>query len=256
MDNIQTKFDEVIITTSNIEEMKGKYLAERLLRTWKEDFVDDDTAEVVSIERNEVIFEKGVFLSPDNLSQINFLLQSQDIKEVSVSNQKREGLQVNGSSSVWLVSVLINSKSKSHLYLYANSVEMAMNICTDYLEQKYSGFFKFINIKELDYFTLISTTEEEEQEAVENQKDLHFYKMEVSVVDLEDDYSYDQIFFLKASDAEDAKTKILIYLTVFRKENDLPNAFELKTLSAKTIKCDNVIDLSFSEVYFLNNENE
>jgi hypothetical protein len=255
MKKLETKFDEVIITTSKVDEMKGKYIAERLLRTWKEDFVDEDTSEVVAIERNEIIFEKGAFLSPDNLSQINFMLQSEDIKEVTVSNQKREAVNVNGSSSVWLVSVLINTKSKSHLYLYANSVEMAMNVSTDYLEQKYSGFFKYVNIKELDYFTLLSTKEEEEDEALKNDKELHFYKIEVDVIDLTDDYNYQQIFFLKAQNAEDAKTKILVYLTDFREDNDLPNPFELKTLSAKTIKCDNVIDMSFSEAYF-DKENE
>jgi len=39
-----TKHEQTIITTSNIEEMKGFYLAERLFRTWKENFVDEDKA--------------------------------------------------------------------------------------------------------------------------------------------------------------------------------------------------------------------
>lgn len=49
--NIQTRKDEIRFFTNKPEEMLGKYLAKRLLRTWQEDFVDNDTGEVVSIDR-------------------------------------------------------------------------------------------------------------------------------------------------------------------------------------------------------------
>ncbi len=42
--------------------MLGKRLAARVLRTWVEDFVDEDTGEVVSIERNEVVLERDTVL--------------------------------------------------------------------------------------------------------------------------------------------------------------------------------------------------
>lgn len=252
MNRLQTKFNEEILTTSNLEEMKGKYIAKRLLRTWKEDFTDEDTGEVVSIDRNEVLFDKGAFLSPDNLSQINFWLQSNDIKEVTVSNQKRESTLIFGSASVWQVTAVLNGKTKSNLYLYANSVEMAMQISSDFLEQQYTGFFNFSCIRELDYFTLLSTSE---NEVAKSEKEYHFYKIDVDIIDLEDHTNYIKTFFLKASDAEDAKAKIFIHLTEFRKNNDLPNPFELKIVAAKTINCDNVIDYGFSEEYF-NKQNE
>lgn len=46
--SVETKFKENIITTSTIEEMKDNYLAERLLRTWGEEFVDEDTGETIA----------------------------------------------------------------------------------------------------------------------------------------------------------------------------------------------------------------
>jgi len=85
MNNIITKFEEEVLITSTLEEMRGKFLSKRLLRTWKEDFSDEDTGEVVQIERNELILEIGTFLGQSELSEINFMLQSGDIKEVSVS---------------------------------------------------------------------------------------------------------------------------------------------------------------------------
>ncbi len=48
----------------------GRKLAARVLRTWMEDFVDEDTGEVVSIERNEVLLERDTIISDDNLELI------------------------------------------------------------------------------------------------------------------------------------------------------------------------------------------
>jgi len=89
-----TKFEQEIKTTSDLEEMKGLYLADRLFRTWKEDFVDEDTGETVQIERKEILFNKGTLLDSKTLAELNFFLQSGDITEVRVSNQQREAQRV------------------------------------------------------------------------------------------------------------------------------------------------------------------
>ena len=62
--------DEVDVTPENLEINKGRKLAARLLRSWLEDFVDEDTGEVVSVERNEVIFERDTILDEDNIAEI------------------------------------------------------------------------------------------------------------------------------------------------------------------------------------------
>lgn len=58
-EKIQTRKDEVRFKTSDIRRIIGKYLAANVLRTWNEDFVDDDTGEVVTIERNEICLSAG-----------------------------------------------------------------------------------------------------------------------------------------------------------------------------------------------------
>ena len=72
--------------TSDPKEILGKYLPKHVLKTWKEDFIDEDTHEVVSIERNEVIVDSGE-ITQDKLQQIMFAIQAGDIEDVEVSNE-------------------------------------------------------------------------------------------------------------------------------------------------------------------------
>jgi DNA-directed RNA polymerase subunit beta len=62
--------DEVKADRKSLEANIGRRLAERVLRSWTEDFVDEDTGEVVSIERNEVILERDSVLSEDYVDTI------------------------------------------------------------------------------------------------------------------------------------------------------------------------------------------
>ena len=48
----------------------GRKLAARVLKSWLEDFVDEDTGEVVSIERNEVILDRDTLLEKDHIQEI------------------------------------------------------------------------------------------------------------------------------------------------------------------------------------------
>ncbi|MFN9583478.1 MAG: DNA-directed RNA polymerase subunit beta, partial [Bacteroidota bacterium] len=50
--------EEIKVSKSGLKKVVGRKLAARVLKTWVEDFVDEDTGEVVSIERNEVIIER------------------------------------------------------------------------------------------------------------------------------------------------------------------------------------------------------
>ena len=62
--------EEVKVTRQNLEERKGQKLAARVLKSWTEDFVDEDTGEVVSIERNEVILDRESELTDEAIEII------------------------------------------------------------------------------------------------------------------------------------------------------------------------------------------
>ncbi len=63
--------DEITLSSKKeLQKAVGKRLAARVLRTWMEDFVDEDTGEVVSIERNEVLLERDTTITEDNIDAI------------------------------------------------------------------------------------------------------------------------------------------------------------------------------------------
>ncbi|PMC08384.1 DNA-directed RNA polymerase subunit beta [Hoylesella timonensis] len=62
--------EEVKVNKKNMKASIGRRLAARVLKSWNEDFVDEDTGEVVSIERNEVIMERETEITEDNVADI------------------------------------------------------------------------------------------------------------------------------------------------------------------------------------------
>ena len=62
--------EEVKVNKTALKKALGRKLAARVLKSWNEDFVDEDTGEVVSIERNEVIMERETEITEDNMDDI------------------------------------------------------------------------------------------------------------------------------------------------------------------------------------------
>jgi len=62
--------DEVKVTKTALKQVIGRKLAARVLKSWVEDFVDEDTGEVVSIERNEIIIDRETVLEEVHINEI------------------------------------------------------------------------------------------------------------------------------------------------------------------------------------------
>ena len=62
--------EEVKVSKAGLKKILGRKLAARVLNTWYEDFVDEDTGEVISIERNEVILDRDTIIEKDNIEKI------------------------------------------------------------------------------------------------------------------------------------------------------------------------------------------
>ena len=62
--------EEMKVNKTNLKKALGRKLAARVLRTWVEDFVDEDTGEVVSIDRNEVVIDRETVLEEEHIQQI------------------------------------------------------------------------------------------------------------------------------------------------------------------------------------------
>ncbi|MBX2888743.1 MAG: DNA-directed RNA polymerase subunit beta [Ferruginibacter sp.] len=79
--------DEVKADKKTLEKNIGKRLAARVLRSWTEDFVDEDTGEVVTIERNEIILERDVVLDEENVA----LIVEMGVKSVFIQKEEVSG---------------------------------------------------------------------------------------------------------------------------------------------------------------------
>ncbi len=62
--------EEVKASKTGLKKYIGRKLAARVLKTWHEDFVDEDTGEVVSIERNEIILDRDTVLEKEHIDEV------------------------------------------------------------------------------------------------------------------------------------------------------------------------------------------
>ena len=62
--------EEVKVSKTGLKKTIGRKLAARVLKTWHEDFVDEDTAEVISIERNEIIIDRDTVIEKKHIDEI------------------------------------------------------------------------------------------------------------------------------------------------------------------------------------------
>ena len=62
--------EEIKVSKTGIKKVLGRKLAARVLKTWHEDFVDEDTGEVISIERNEIIIDRDIILEKAHIDGI------------------------------------------------------------------------------------------------------------------------------------------------------------------------------------------
>ena len=102
--------EEIKVNRTNLKKAVGRKLAARVLKTWVEDFVDEDTGEVVSIERNDVILDRETVLEEENIQEIldsgvqNILLHKEDANtsdysiifntlQKDTSNSEKEAIQ-------------------------------------------------------------------------------------------------------------------------------------------------------------------
>ncbi len=98
--------EEIDATKENLKKVVGRRLAARVLRTWTEDFVDEDTGEVVSIDRNEILLER------------DSIIQDLDIDVIAQSSQKsiilhREDININDFAIIYNTLQKDNSNSES-----------------------------------------------------------------------------------------------------------------------------------------------
>nr|DAL15320.1 MAG TPA_asm: hypothetical protein [Caudoviricetes sp.] len=153
--------------TLPVEEANGWYLMQTEKRYWEEDFLDEDTGNVSTVERSETICGKG--------TQINDIMKSllleNGIKTIKVSNipllgQQDKNLNLWGTD----VKILTGKGNKKSYIVTADSPAAAEVFISEYLEVNLEATFKLIKINEQDYQKVIKIYDSEKEQLELNKK--------------------------------------------------------------------------------------
>lgn len=152
METIVTKKDEIISSItlpSELAKAVGMYINKTVKKSWIEDFIDEDTGEVIPIERNEVLYDKGTTITPELTAKILFYMQAGDIGEIEISNQRRAAYEACYGARIYLIVAEVGPKMKKNKFLFqAPSIPVALEIIRDYIELNFIGGYRIISVKE------------------------------------------------------------------------------------------------------------
>ncbi|WP_293490339.1 RNA polymerase subunit sigma [Prevotella sp.] len=250
----------------------GKFLASNVLKTWNEDFIDESTGEVVTIERNEILFERGSYIDDDLAQQINFSIQAEEIKDVEVSNQRRLAAP-NQRTGLYpfKVSARIGTKRRTFI-LQAQDAAKAIEVATDYIELNFRNSFDITDIKLMDNVVILNDRLRKSVEAKEGaneegaepdngeetRDDTKYYKVEaevaISTENEEEPEKKPYDFIVRTKDVDTAKVVITAWINAKVKERterdgDERKVIDLSILSASPFACNAIVDKTFCLAY-------
>lgn len=271
IDPTKTRKDAVVFESSEPAEMVGFYLAEPLLKTWQEDFIDSDTGEIVSINRSELIMHRGEYISQEQAASISFCIQSGDITTpIKLTNQRRQAEEYNTASlKPYKVSATINGKRHKFI-LEAQTVELAMEVARDWIELNYKGGFTITGANALQNVILLNRNMEHINDNGEAEEIIgtgeadgettRYYMAEAEVIvsyfGEEDTDEYKFTFIVKTLDVDTAKAAATAWMTAKVRKNNSETAdgreiSSVKTslTAAKPFSCAALINRAFCEAY-------
>ncbi len=271
IDPTKTRKDAYVFETSEPAEMIGYYLAERLTKSWTEDFMDSDTGEIVSIVREEVLMRRGQLITPEEAATISFFIQAGDGTEpVKLTNQRRQAEEYNGMDlKPYKVTASINDKRHKFI-LEAQTVELAMEVARDWIELNYSGSFTIIGATALSNVILLNCNMErlkdngEAEEICGTEKadgdPTRYYMADAEVIinylgeDKPSEHRF--TFIVKTLDVDTAKAAATAWISakVRKNHNETNDGKEISSVktsltAAKPFSCAALINRAFCEAY-------
>lgn len=216
-----------------VEESIGHYLAKRAVRTWAEDFIDEDTKETVTIDRCEVLLERGKLITYELANG----LKEDGVNEVEISDCPFRAKEQTDFNSLAHVKVTVRSSNNENavLIVRSDSLRGAQDCAIDYAEGAVNKIFStpeasyvYITKSEIiGKFHFVGRTNadiEEEEEQLEKDPDALVkepFKVKVNFIDTdvydpEDRSQYgvhkNELFVVWAYDVVTAKNVVFDYL--------------------------------------------
>ena len=249
-------------TTCNPDDMIGYYTTERVLKTWTEDHADKATGEIVSVERNEIIVERGTLVTPELTASIRFAYNAGDITApITLSDQQR---QAEEGEIRWLqpfkVTAEIGGKNRKFL-LVAQSAARAIDVARDWIELNYKGTFGFTAVAMLRDVIIIEPEPvdagDRDAGAADIEAEKQYYKADVDVtvrfmetgIDPE---THNFTCIIRTLNADTAKEEAAAW--VEKRVRDRQKGAEVKDvrptlIMAAPFACTEIISREFCEAY-------
>ena len=260
----QWKRPEDIVTfrTSNPKEMLGKYLPDNVMKKWMEDFIDEDTGDVVSIERSEVIVNRG-YISQDVLQQIMFAIQSGDIEDVEVCEDDVNEMKLNVPrySTVYNVELSggCTDLTGEHFVTHAQTIPQAIRIAAEF-GQMYRGYFGMVKATRCVTVDAVIVPDdhqcipEEERQPAEMRKDYFRVTVRTEWVDNMKLKKLDTNYIIAANDVGQAEERIARLMDIKRAEQErkgeaIDNSITNTIRKAVPFDVDCIVPREFSDMY-------
>lgn len=206
--------------TNDPKKILGMFLAEPMIQYWTEDFIDEDTGEPVSIERNQLLINRGVQITEDKLQDVMFYLQSGDIEDVCVCSENAYFKRFIGGRLLSYEVTIFADCGKENYLVRATSIEKAIECLRNYaaIYLKRNTSFSVQAVKAVAYEIV-----EDDDEAVSEvkEKDVEDSEYEYYKV-LACEYNYneekmkmeksDSVIIIKAGDVGEAKKRSLAWI--------------------------------------------
>ena len=252
---LRTRYDETRLRTLNPKIMLDHYLVEAAKRAYKEDFIDQDSGEVTTIERTEIIEPAGTLVTQDVLARLKFFIEAGELKEVLVSNQLRKGALATYNALVpYTVTLKPFDGATVKLLVRAASLAMAIQIAEDYGDYLIDGYYRVKSAKKEDNFFIIDEPVKDGKEEEDTTPDV-YYKIDAVIsitkadgAELVKDSA--ETFLIPSPDADVARKLILREIArQYKKEHGVVSV-ELTLSEARTFNASDIVPYDFSHKYY------
>ncbi len=257
------KRPEEIVTfhTSDPKQMLGKFLPKRLCKTWTEDFLDKDTGEITTVERSQVLMERGE-LTNERVSLVMFHIQAGDIDGVDVCDENVAEMVIYNPDWYYKfnVEILADGFQKLHYVVFAQNIPQAITIATEFgqVYRHLQGLLQILKVVKIDGEIIPDDhpcIPVNDQLPAEDPKP--YFKVTVRHLWSDDDnkpHREDRDYIINANEVGEAKERIARYIDIYiaeKKAEGVPiDPEETYTIrKAMPFEVDCIVPREYSELY-------
>lgn len=252
--------DVKFIRTSDPNKMVGKWLQKNVLKTWNEDFADEDTGDVITVERNEVLMGPGQ-ITKEKAAQLQFFIAAGDIKDVEVCDRPIGDMTLYVPKYLCLYNVELHYslEEKVRYLVFAQHIPQAITVAAEYgqMYRKMSGLTIATRVSVVDARIVPDDhpcIPEDARKPAEESKAYFKVMVRTTWLKAESLKKSDCYYVVTANDVGEAKDRISRLLDIMQAEaaargEERHESWRQTVHKAVPLDVDCVVPKEFSELY-------